>query len=393
MAVRYRYEFRHILSNEKLDVLPLYGVNMNWNLASAQNTNYGDFTGTFRSDTPKRNLLDMLYATTPGRSCVWVYREDVPIWGGIIWNRTYASQGGGTYQLYAQTHDSFLAKTFFVNDQNWTDDPRNIIRNVWLTTISYGAQWDIHPLLYDAAVADATPITKTLVGGEYPPSDDVVNEMIGLGAEYRHLYNIDANNNPRFLVEFGRWDGVGGAKPIGSPANTYSPEITYPGLIQNYWFAESASSGGVYGYAIGKGTGIGTPRNFLGNAALLADGYPAISKKVNFRETESQTNLDQRLAKSLAPIAIPIISPSFKLRKRQDIRPNSNLEELGFGSIGLGDYVYVILNDPQRFPYPGIFKAYYRAMSMSLKPESSEGPEEFDFTVAQPSTMIGESGA
>lgn len=379
----YRYEFRNLLTKEKLDVLPLYGVNMSWQLRTKDNATYGDFVGSVRSDTAGRTVSDILGSTIPGKTEVWCYADNAPIWGGIIWSRTYASQGGGTYQFYAQTHDSYAAKFIYTADRSWTTDARNIIRNVWADMVAAGAAWDIGVILPSAIVSGLTNITKAIVGDEQVVAAEVVDAMIDMGAEYRMNYYVDpigGLNTPRATFELARWDSASGVAPVGIPAGIASPDITYPGAISNYWITESATKGATDIYAIGKGADALTPRSHITNTPLIVDGYPGLGVKLNFRDTETQALLDDRVTKSLPAYALPVLSPSIKLARTHGFQ---------FGAFNLGDYIYAIIRDPYRFVEP--FKAYYRVTSMSLSPAGENGTgDTFDFTIAQPSTLIGE---
>jgi hypothetical protein len=374
---KYRYEFRDLLTNEKLDVLPLYGVNMNWTLATKGNNTYGDFTGTYKSDIYRRATADILGATQPGRTALWCYRDGNPIWSGILWSRTYSSQAGGTYQLYAQAMDSYAERFIFTANTAWTADARNILQFVWGEMVLRGPEWNIKLGMPGNFIINLTPITKTITGNEQVVGGSVIKEMIDLGAEYRLGYSLDANARPTTRLEIGRWDGAGGALPVGTPPGYSAAELTYPGSISNYWVTDSAAKGGTNLYAIGKGTGVSTPRGSVANSLLIAGGYPGLGLKLNFRDAETQALLDDHLNKAIPYYNVPIVSPSLKL--------SSTAKDV-FGTFFPGDFIYTVINDP--FRYDAVSKTHYRVVSMSLSPNG--GDEEMDFTIAQPSTMLGE---
>jgi hypothetical protein len=378
MAHKFRYEFRDLLTNNKLEVLPLYGVNMNWVLATKGNNSYGDLTATYRSDLADRPTADVIGATEPGRTALWVFRDNVPIWAGIIWSRTYSSQGGGTYQIYAQTFDSYGERVIMTADETWIGDIRNIVRELWIDTAALGAQWNIGLRMPALFTTNLSSLTKSIVGNEQVVMGDLSKEMIEYGVEYRLLYGMGNDYRPFVSMEIGRWDGAGGAPPVGTFADRMAAELTYPGTISNYWITDSASKGATHLYGIGKGTGPTTPRGTVTNAALIAAGYPGLGTKLNFRETETQALLDDRLTKAIPYYKVPIVSPTLKLE--------ASAGEV-FGTFIPGDYVYAIIDDPRRFQE--VMKVYYRVMTISLSPNESGG-EDMDFTIAQPSTMVGE---
>jgi hypothetical protein len=365
---RMRYEFRDVLTNEKLDVLPLYGVNMTWNLHTFGNTNYGDFNGTFKAGMLGRSLADLLHGTTPGKTAVWAYRDDYPIWGGIVWNRTYASQSS-TYQLYAQSFDAYLSRSVLAIDRAYDMDARNIIRELWLETYALGPEWNIGMEL-PAAVTDVYNTQKTLIATEQPVAGELARAMVESGAEFRVNLRLDGFT-PKFSLELGRWDGKGGGLPIGIPAGQASPEVTYPGDITHYWYSESGSKAASHLYAIGKALQAGTPRSLKVNPDMKAMGYPGLAQKINLSYVEQQSVLDAQVEARLPLLQAPVASPSIKMMRNT----------IGFGTFNLGDYVYVIINDPNRFEEP--LKQYHRVVSMSLSPESAGGREEFEFAIGQ----------
>jgi hypothetical protein len=81
--VTYRYFLTDLVSNSIIAELPFTGVSYQRVLRKA-----GSFSGTIPliAATSKLNIYD---ATMPGRTGVYVMRNDVCVWGGIIWGRKY----------------------------------------------------------------------------------------------------------------------------------------------------------------------------------------------------------------------------------------------------------------------------------------------------------------
>jgi hypothetical protein len=346
----------------------------------------GDFTGTARFDPSRRSLTDFLAATSPGRVSVWVYRNDQPVWGGIIWARTYASQAG-TYQLYGQTFDSYLRGQFYSVDRSWNDDIRNIIRNVWLDCYAQGPDYQIGLELPDA-VTSVKNSEKNVVGNEFTCYRDVVDNMVAIGAEYRIGYYLAADGTPRARLESGRWDGL--APTLGIPMSNASPGMTYPGNIISYWYSESGTKGGTDYYGIGKKEATTPPPRVIMTDPITATGErPRFAKKLNYSDLESEDLLVEKVTKVRDQNRLPVVSPTFKLMSV--VREGEGLmfrvpQDVGWGTYGLGDYSYVVINDPRRFVTP--FKAYYRVVGWTLKPPSDGNAEEdFDITIDQGSEL------
>jgi hypothetical protein len=81
--VNYRYFLTDLVSNEVLAEVPFSGVNYERQLRKA-----GAFSGTIPV-IAATNKLNLYEATMPGRTGLYVMRNDVCVWGGIVWARKY----------------------------------------------------------------------------------------------------------------------------------------------------------------------------------------------------------------------------------------------------------------------------------------------------------------
>lgn len=81
--VVYRYFLTDLLSNQVISEVPFKGVSF-----ERVNRRAGSFSGSipFLEATKGLNLYE---ATMPGRTGIYVMRNGVCVWGGIIWSRTY----------------------------------------------------------------------------------------------------------------------------------------------------------------------------------------------------------------------------------------------------------------------------------------------------------------
>lgn len=81
--VEYRYYLTDLLSNQIISEVPFRGVSF-----ERANRRAGSFSGTipFIEVTSGLNLYE---ATLPGRTGLYVMRNGVCVWGGIIWSRAY----------------------------------------------------------------------------------------------------------------------------------------------------------------------------------------------------------------------------------------------------------------------------------------------------------------
>ena len=83
VAAEYKYFTTDILTNEVLAEIPFRGVSFERSIKAA-----GTFGGKIPviEETAHMNLYE---STMPGKTAIYVVRDDECIWGGIIWNRSY----------------------------------------------------------------------------------------------------------------------------------------------------------------------------------------------------------------------------------------------------------------------------------------------------------------
>jgi hypothetical protein len=81
--VIYRYFLTDLLSNQVISEIPFSGVSF-----ERANRRAGSFKGKIPLIEATKGL-DIYEATMPGRTGIYVLRNDVCVWGGIIWSRSY----------------------------------------------------------------------------------------------------------------------------------------------------------------------------------------------------------------------------------------------------------------------------------------------------------------
>jgi hypothetical protein len=98
--IEYRYFLTDLLSNQIISEVPFKGVSF-----ERANRRAGSFSGTipYIESTKDLNLYE---ATMPGRTGLYIMRNNVCVWGGIIWSRSYSIESreleveGGEFLSY-----------------------------------------------------------------------------------------------------------------------------------------------------------------------------------------------------------------------------------------------------------------------------------------------------
>jgi hypothetical protein len=381
----YKYYFYDLLSHTLLDEIPMFGVNFTAFLSGEIGSKVGQFTGTFRADLPSRQVADLLSATTPGKTALWVDRDDTPCWCGIVWSRTYQATGR-TFELSAQTYESYPKQCYNSSAFTATRPSQDMVMAVW-NQIQGQSGYNLGVSI-PAYQGTGTSLTRTLVAADYNLWGDVVDDMVAAGCEYYIRPTIDVTGARVPQLQVGRWDltenppttywriGVPVAQAIQSGV-----DLQYPTGISEYWWPENAVQGANRILAVGKSNGASTPRGIFTNATNLLQGYPGLDMRLTLSDIEDQNTLNVVASAKLTNVQPPILTPTIILDGTVDG---------SFGSWNLGDNVKLVIDDPYRFPN-GPVTGVTRIAGYSLTPGGENGPETVNLTIDNISNLTGVS--
>lgn len=86
MGPTYTYLVADLRTNQIIAELPLTGVSFNKRINES-----GKLAATLNIGDPKVQVAEPYDVTSPVRRCIYVMRDALPVWGGIIWTRRYDS--------------------------------------------------------------------------------------------------------------------------------------------------------------------------------------------------------------------------------------------------------------------------------------------------------------
>lgn len=362
MSARYTYLATDLLSGRVLGELPLHGVSFDRQLNKASN-----WQGSGNLDNDMLSNDDMLAATAPGRTSVYVYREDQIVWGGIIWSRTYQSQAK-SLQMTAQSFESYAYKRIYRPS----------------TTIKYEkAQCWLINELWRSLQSDQlhSDIGVRILDPESLPSNDVVRQLTVNPWDMKSYGEIiddplmNFQDSAEWTIECFEEQGVPqkqlllGYPRLGIPVEFTPIVIDYPGNILNYYWSESASQSANAVWATGDGDQAALTTGYANNQASLDVGYPLLEAHESHQGVTKQDTIDDHAKKDLVDAAVPRLSKTIQIKA--DEQPE-------FGTYPIGSDAKMQILDTR---FPDGFEGTVRVLGWSVTPSSSEAVEEISLII------------
>jgi hypothetical protein len=355
MAV-YTYLFYDLLSNTALAELPCFSVSFDRAIGKASNCQF-----SLHLDQDGLPNTIVLGATTPGKTALYIDRDGKLVWGGIIWTRTYQSNGKAL-EFTAQTFESYASRRLCRVNKSFTGiDSRNILLDLYAGLmldegysnigVTVPAQFTDNPLFHAQLVARDF---------EFRTYQDLLDT------------NAQGDNGPEYYIE-PQYDGSGipqkilivGSLKVGNPVSASGLVFEYPGSVADYTFPENVSSAGNRHFALGAGDSTLMLWSEADNTATyVSGGYPLIDDVVSYKDVSVQSTLDAYARQAARTNQIPI-SPISIMTKAETVPV--------YGSYNLGDYFRFDVTDP-RWP-AGLIVNAQRIIGWTVVPSSSQSVE------------------
>lgn len=355
---KYRYYTADLLTGNVLGDVELYGVHVSKKISEG-----GNFNGSFALNSGKPALNDMyLSCTQPGRTALYMERNDSLIWGGILWSRTYSAQGQNM-QLYAQTFDSYFEHVVFQEHFIQQRVNQEVIFKAMVDQLQAQSACNIGLEVQTPLPTTNTPRTILVPNYEYHFARETLDALLTEDQGLEMIIDVlptATPDHPKKLIRLGF--------PLGSdnPALSYD----YPGTIYNYWMPESGANGGVKFATLGFGSGNKIARATYVDRDAIAAGYPAWWRVDNYSTIADVGILADKAAANGHTHAMPYRTPTFELRS-----------DVGVGFTGwnnVGDTFKIHIEDVR---FPNGFDITSRMIGWEFDPQSGEGPEILKFAI------------
>lgn len=311
---RYTYQLCDPRTGNVIDELPFNIVEYSYALSSV-----GQLSVSIPVNA-ETAAFDLRTNTAPGKMTIYVFRDDVLVWGGIIWKRNYDSSSR-SLQIIAKTFESYFAHRLQMTTKYWSnEDQFSIFR--WLVQ-SNGSLID-----FDISVSNKISSVKrerTMFGYEFKTTATELDDLASLINGFD--WNVEVYVNPETLKierHLNFWEPERGL----SRDNT-NLTFEYPGAIKNYTLNEDAESSANSVWAIGAGEGTEMLSAIANDYSQLSAGWPKIEKTRSFKSVLRPSTLQAHANATIERILTPVTV--FEVVLRADVEPT-------FGSYSVGDW-------------------------------------------------------
>ena len=370
MATSYRYLLADLVTNRVLAELPLTGVNFGQQLNAA-----GTMTAHLLVSGVNTAGLNVLNGSIPGRTAIYVDRNGILVWGGVLWQREYGSTDQ-SIKLTAREFLSYFERRRITTGSGtaygalaYTGIDQLQIAQSLISNAQSAPSGNIG-LLYnqDPLSTSTSGITLSRVYYNYEVKtvfnavSDLSKQTNGFDFEISVYYDGGGNPAKSFNTYYPR-SGV-----MYSATNPNAPVFELGGNISEYTYLEDGSKAVNQIYALGAGSNEGKLISIANSASKLSSGWALLEDQANYSDITDPTVLSglatgQINAVSYPPITLKVVAPPY-------VNPT-------FGTYEVGDEVRVRIIDAF---FPKGYDAIFRIIGLSVAP-GEDGPERITLTL------------
>lgn len=349
----YRYLVTNLLTNTIIAELPLTGVT--WGQALNEP---GAMTGRLLLSDSRintylgsgaNNPIDV--CTTPGATGIYVDRNGILEWGGVIWSRGYDSTSQ-TLTLGAKEFESYWGRRRITSDHVFDEgtDQFTIVKtlvdaiqsvprgNIGIDTSTIG--------LCGQGIQDVLPILEY----EHRNLLDTITDLSKQGSPFGFDFHIDvaydSNGSPVKTLQL----FYPHKSPDYAPTTGFYPMLEFPGSALGYSYPEDGASITNILYAFGPGTNEG---QYITTAYGQNFGFPVLEDVVTFSQIPDPRIVDQLAESEVAAKNVPVTTLSMWWSPQ----PVANASYPGFSYLAgpdlsefdIGDQFRIRITD-SRFP-------------------------------------------
>lgn len=318
----YSYQIADLATNTILEDVSLTGVKFNKPLNTG-----GKLNGTWKLGA-KTAHLDAYDLTMPCRRVIYAYRDDRPMWGGIIWTRAYDSTkqtvaiGAADWWSYFDHRKVLPAFT-----------PDGTLTQVAGLSVSFSATDQNQIARQLVAIAQAHTGGDILVvpadtasSAGVPPRDRKYNgyDLTDLGDALSNLCNVingpdivfdvlpSTSGPPRRVIRIG-------TPSLGVQGSAHRWEVG--GNVTQYGWPSDGTRMGTRAFATGQGIELGMPTAVSEDTTKYATGFRLLELESQYGSAEDASTLNDHAQADQETGRMPVVLP--KLVVRGDTSPTA----------------------------------------------------------------------
>lgn len=377
MATQYRYLFADLVTNDILAELPLTNVQFSQVLNTP-----GTFSGSILGSDARELGYDIPASTEPARTAIYVDRDGVLIWGGILWLRTwdtdtqhftFSAREFGSYferrRITADFMDGEQALAYIDEDQLFVaQDLMNIAQ----------AQAGGNIGIVIPTNTSGVLVTRVYYAYEFKDIWGAIKDLSNQqdGFDYNVDVAYDANLEPTKYAST--------AYPSrGRTYNGASPSalvFEFPGNIVAYEWPDDGSVVSNQMYGIGpQSNEAKITASATAPIDQIAAGYPLLEDTVSYTDQYDPDLLYQQTLGEVTAKQVPVTTPRIIVPAYADPV---------LGSYQTGDECLLRITD-DRFPNDGSgfgLSVVKRIVSINVQP-GEDGPERVTLVLTDPTTV------
>jgi hypothetical protein len=354
---QYRYLFADLLTNQILAELPLTAVSFSQQLNTS-----GSFTAKLQLVNAANS--NAIAATIPARTAVYVDRDGVLIWGGVLWSREYSSKDqsltllAGEFESYFE-HRRITADAVFAGADQLT-----AVQSI-VNTAQTATNGNIGVVV--GVETSGVTVNRTFYGYEYKTVFAAIQELSrsSTGFDFNIQVYYDSNGNPAKLLRLGypRYGKKYSATSISSTV------LELPGNAIDYTWPEDGSLAANYLYALGAGPNPGKLTYTAIDGSKIAAGWPLLEDQANHSDVSDPTLLAGLGNGQVAVISYPPTTIKITIPAQADPI---------LGSYEVGDDARVRILDDR---FTTQLDTVYRIVAFTVQVGDSNIPETVSLTL------------
>lgn len=362
MTTTYRYLFADLLTNDILAELPITGVAFTQQLNQA-----GTFNGHLLLSGVSTPEFNVMPATIPGKSAIYIDRNGELIWGGVIWGREYNS-ADQILTLTGREFESYFERRRISQTLSYTNQDQLYIARDLIDQAQLEPYGDIGVIV--GSETSGVLVDRVYYDYElkqvYAAIQDLSRQEDGFDFNIKVEYdNITGLPKKTLILGYPRSGLVYTAGDIDVPVFEFPA-----GNVVEYVYPEDGSIAMNKLYALGAGSNEGKSIAIATDNTRYAEGWALLEDQANYSDVTDDTVLaelssGQVLAQSYPPTTIKLVVPAFT-------QPE-------LGSYSIGDDCRLIITDER---FPNGLDAVYRIVGLSVEP-GENGPERVTLTLTE----------